>query len=97
MRVSADNWFGMMSHVDKVEAVNSFHSTLKSGDTSTMSRSLLNESQTVVESGRNLSIQQHTPSDGELQSLWSKASRLLSEMKVLKAPGSDGNNIMVGF
>ena len=97
MRVNADNWFGVMSHVDKVEAVNSFHSTLQSSDTSTMSRSLLNEPQTVVKSGRNLSIPytfiNNTLSDGELQSLWSKASRLLSEMKVLKAPGSDGNNV----
>ena len=31
-----------------------------------------------------------TLSDGELQSLWSKAFQL-SKTKVLKAPGSDGN------
>ena len=95
MRVSADSWFGTMSHVDKVEAVNSFHSTLHSSDALTTSKSLLNEPQNVAESGRNLSISymfiSNTLSDGELQSLWSKASRLLSEAKVLKAPGSDGN------
>ena len=39
MRVSADNWFGAMSHGDKVEAVNSFHSTLHSSDASTVSKS----------------------------------------------------------
>ena len=92
VRVSPDNWFGMMSRVDKIEAVNSFHSTLHSLMTSKPS---LNESQNIDESGRNLSIPymfiSNTLSDGELQSLWSKASRLLSEMKVLKAPGSNGN------
>ena len=95
MRVSADNWFGTMSHVDKLEAVNSFHSTLYSSDASTTSKSLLNESQNVDESRRDLSIPyifvSNTLSKGELQSLWTKASRLLGEMKVLKAPGSDGN------
>ena len=81
--------------MDKVEAVNSFHSTLNSSDASTTSKSLLNEPPNVAESRRNLSIPyifiSNTLSDGELQSLWSKASQLVSEAKVLKAPGSDGN------
>ena len=34
MRIRADNWFGSMSHGDKVEAVNSFHSTSHSSDAS---------------------------------------------------------------
>ena len=95
MRVSADNWFGPMSHGDKVEAVNSFHSTLHSSDACMTSKLLLNEQPGVCESGQKLSIPHTfistTLSDGELQSLWSKASRLLSETKVLKAPGPEGN------
>ena len=46
------------------------------------------------ESGKNLSLPytfiSGTLSDGELQSLWSKAFQL-SKMKVLKVPVSDGN------
>ena len=94
MRVSADNWFGAMSHGDKVEAVNSFRSTLHSSDASTMSKSSNNQP-SVCEAGQKLSIPytfiSTTLSDDELQSLWSKASRLLSESKVLKAPGSEEN------
>ena len=92
---NADNWFSSMSHVDKVDAVNSFHSTVHSSDDSMTSKSSSNESPNVSKSGRNLSISHTfisgTLSDGELQSLWSKASQLLCKMKVLKAPGSDGN------
>ena len=51
MRVSADNWFGMMSHADKFEAVNSFHSALQTSEASPSltSKYLLNESQNAIE------------------------------------------------
>ena len=89
-RVNVGNWFGSMSHMDKVDAVNSFHSAVHSSDDPTMSKKAL-----LNESGKNLSVPHTfiggTLSNGELQSLWSKASQLLNKMKVLKAPGSDGN------
>ena len=56
MRVSADSWFGAMSHRNKVEAVSSFHSTLHSSDASTMSQLLLDKQPSVCESEQKLSI-----------------------------------------
>ena len=54
MRVSAGNWFGMMSPVDKIEAVNSFHSTLHSSDTLMASKPSLKESRNIDESGKKI-------------------------------------------
>ena len=95
MRVNADNWFGTMSHGEKVEAVSSFHSASRSTDVSTRSMSSLPEQASVSEPGRELSMPytfiSAALSSGELQSLWSKASRLLNQTKVLKAPSSNEN------
>lgn len=95
MSVNAENWFGSMSRGEKVEAVSSFHSASRSSDVSTSSVSSLPEQSSIGECGRKLSVPytfiNTALSTGELQSLWSKASRLLSETKVLKAPSSDGN------
>ena len=58
-----------MSRGDKVEAINSFHSTLHSSDTSTTSQSS-NKQPTVCEAGQKLSIPytfiSTTRYDGEL-------------------------------
>ena len=95
MKVNTDNWFGGLSQMDKVDAVPSFHSTFHSGDKSTSSNTSSDGLLGTCDSGKGLSVPYTficgTLSDGELQSLWSKASLLLSEGKVLKAPGSDSN------
>ena len=38
VRVKAGNWFGSMTHMDKVDAVNSFHSAVHSSDDPTTSK-----------------------------------------------------------
>ena len=95
IRVNADNYFGTMSHGEKGEAVSSFHFVSHSTDVSTRSMSSLPEQAIVSEPGRELSVPftfiSAALSSGELQLLWSKASRLLNQAKVLKAPSSNGN------
>ena len=91
----ANDWFGSMSQVEKQDALSSLRTTSVLPSSSAVDCSLPTELHTNVASGAKvfLSVQftslSSILSDGQLEAIWTKASRLLSENKVIKPPDSN--------
>ena len=91
VRQNANDWFGSMSQVDKQHVLSSLHgAVLPSG--ATIDKNVTMVSQSDVNSTISLSMPYTSLTDsgmlssGHAEAMWRKASKLLNDQKVIKAP-----------
>ena len=90
-----NTWFSCMSRAEKQEAISTLHAPLTVPSSSSIndSEGVSYNSQVALDSRVTLSVPYTTLSgilsDGQLKAMWAKASRLLTEKKVVKPPDSN--------
>ena len=91
VKQNANDWFGSMSQVDKQHALSSLHGIVLPGGATT-ERNVAMVSQNNVNSTISLSMPYTSLTDsgilssGHAEAMWKKASKLLNDLKVIKAP-----------
>ena len=89
---NTSDWFRSMSHFEKQNAISALHTSSATPSTPSICNSA-SSTTSPVSSESSLSVPYTSLigilSDGQLEAMWTKASRLLTEKKVLKPPDSN--------